>query len=261
MRHDITKATRRDRQILCGYFLSRFDQEALDCLGFASFTEAFNVLGCALDARPASIKNYRDEFDPIFPNSRKGWHGRALREHIKRALETYNEYSMAEIGDMIGQLLFQDDKMAAMPEVSRVLCANEEGDASSFAKRLITGKAAERYFTSHYPTMPPFENRKLTDTTQWGCGFDFKLSSPGDTDYLAVEVKGLRAKTGQIQMTELEYKMAGALSSRYFLVLVRNFEDSPFHTVYSDPVNCGLNFTPIRRTEIRQSWNASIESL
>lgn len=247
--------------MLCGYFLSRFDQDALDCFGFASFTEAFNVLGCALDARPASIKNYRDEFDPFFPNSRKGWHGRALREHIKRVLETCNDSSMAEMGDMIGQLLFQDDKTAAMPEVRRVLCAQEEGDSSSFAKRLITGKAAERYFTKNFTAMPPFENRKLTDTTQWGCGFDFKLSSPGDADYLAVEVKGLRAKTGQIQMTELEHRMAGALSSRYFLVLVRNFEDCPFHTIYSNPINCGLSFTPVRRTEIRHSWNATVETV
>ncbi len=258
MRHDLTKATRRDKQILCGYFLSRFDQDALNCLGFASFTEAFNALGYALEARPASIKNYRDEFDPLFPNSRKGWHGRPLREHIKRALETYSEYNMVEIGAMIGQLLFLDDKMADMPEVRRVLRAIEDGDSSAFAKRLITGKAAERYFTSNYPTMSPFENKKLTDTTQWGCGFDFKLSSPDNKDYWAVEVKGLRAKTGQIQMTELEYKMAGNLSGRYFLVVVRNFEESPFHTLHSDPVNCGLDFTLTRRNEIRHVWTASL---
>jgi hypothetical protein len=33
-------------------------------LSFESFVEAFNVIGYALGSKPASIKNYRDEFDP-----------------------------------------------------------------------------------------------------------------------------------------------------------------------------------------------------
>jgi hypothetical protein len=53
--------THRERQIVCGLFLSKFEKEALAYLGFKSFTEAFNTLGYGLQARPASIKNYRDE--------------------------------------------------------------------------------------------------------------------------------------------------------------------------------------------------------
>jgi len=49
----------RDKQILAGLFLSKFDLEGLNIFGLISFTEACNCLGYALGGRPASITNYR----------------------------------------------------------------------------------------------------------------------------------------------------------------------------------------------------------
>jgi hypothetical protein len=62
----------RNKLILTGLYLSKYDSLGLRELGFESFAEAFNVIGYAMGSRPASIKNYRDEFDPLFPNRRKG---------------------------------------------------------------------------------------------------------------------------------------------------------------------------------------------
>ena len=56
-------------------------------LGFESFTEAFNVIGYAMGSQPASIKNYRDEFDPLFPNRRQGWHKRPIRDYCRKVFE------------------------------------------------------------------------------------------------------------------------------------------------------------------------------
>jgi len=248
----------RDRQILCGLFLSRFDQTALEYLGFESFTEAFNTLGYALQARPASVKNYRDELDPYFPNSRQGWHKRPLRDHCKRIMDDYKEATLAELGDLIKELLSPVDELDSLPEVRRVLTRRDEGESSSFAKRLITGRAAERYFVSNYEQMPEFSGQRLTDTTQWGCGFDFKVSPVEGDSYSAVEVKGLRTRFGQIQLTQLEHEMAGALKDRYYLVLVRSFAEDPFHTIVRNPRHCGLKFTRVERKEVRFSWTANI---
>ena len=52
----------REKLILAGLYLSKYDAAGLMKLGFDSFQEAFNVIGFALGAKPASIKNYRDEF-------------------------------------------------------------------------------------------------------------------------------------------------------------------------------------------------------
>ncbi|MFT5633142.1 MAG: hypothetical protein ACI9SQ_000855, partial [Rubritalea sp.] len=37
--------TPRDKAILCGLFLSKYDNKALNTLGFTTFKEAYNVLG------------------------------------------------------------------------------------------------------------------------------------------------------------------------------------------------------------------------
>jgi len=64
--------TVRESQILCGLFLSKYDEQALAVLGFESFVETYNVLGSALSVSLATIKNYRDKLDPYFPNHQLG---------------------------------------------------------------------------------------------------------------------------------------------------------------------------------------------
>ncbi len=250
--------THRDRQIICGLFLSKFDQDGLQYLGFENFTEAFNALGYSLRARPASIKNYRDEFDPYFPNERKGWYKRPLREHCRLIRKSYEDASLVELGELIKSFLLPTQYTDSLPDVARVLAAHNAEATSSFAKRLITGRAAEQYFTANFHSMQEFSSLLLTDTTNWGCGFDFKLATPSGNWFCAVEVKGLRARFGQIQLTELEHDMAEALSDRYYMVLVRNFVEQPFHTIVKDPLNCRLQFMKTERKEVRLSWTANV---
>src|SRR5258706_15838564 len=79
----------REKLILAGLFLSKYDAAGLKKLGFESFLEAFNVIGYALGAKPASIKNYRDEFDPLISKRRKGWHKRPTREYCLGVFRLY----------------------------------------------------------------------------------------------------------------------------------------------------------------------------
>ena len=71
MELDSHRIALREKLILVGLYLSKYDSLGLKRLGFSSFVEAFNVIGYALGSKPASIKNYRDEFDPLFPNRRQ----------------------------------------------------------------------------------------------------------------------------------------------------------------------------------------------
>ena len=145
-----------------------------------------------------------------------------------------------------------------MPEVQRVIKAREPDFDSAFAKRLITGRAAEEYFLSHWTRMNEFVGMSLLETTRWGCGFDFKMTLGSGGSYSAVEVKGMRTKNGQIQMTELEHAMADELTSRFYLVLVRNFVEKPFHSIIRDPLHSDLNFNRKERKEICVSWAANV---
>jgi len=133
----------------------------------------------------------------------------------------------------------------------------DESD-SAFARRLITGLAAEQYFEAIQSRLPEFKNFAMENTTRLGCGYDFRLQSGNDKSFLAVEVKGLKERTGSLSLTPKEHKVAGALTNRFFLFVVKNFEESPFHEIYQNPLSGTLRFAKKERTFVHVSWLASV---
>jgi hypothetical protein len=55
-------------------------------------------------------------------------------------------------------------------------------------------------------------------------------------DFLAAEVKGLKGRTGSLAFAPKEHQVAKALRKRFFLFVVKNFAESPFHEMYQDPL-------------------------
>jgi hypothetical protein len=212
--------------------------------------QAFNVIGYSLGSGPASVKNYRDEFDRLFPdNPRVGWQ-RPLKTRSKAIFNDFNTLDFESFTDLIKGFLIpgrEDEK-----EIASIvkLDANE-----SVAKRLITGKAAEEYFKATYPTINEFREYKLKDATALACGFDFKLSLC--SDFYCVEVKGLNQNTGNIIMTEKEYFVANELRGNYCLFIVKNFSKKPNHRYIFDPINNGLEFKRLERTVVQVNYSTT----
>jgi len=244
--------TRRDKSILAGLYLSKFDSEGLRCLGFDSFAEAFNVFGLALGVRPASLKNYRDEFDPLFPNNRKGWYKRPIRGYCKAVYDSFGTLNLEAFTDLLKRIIYKErDLDVLIEEVER-----KQGDDSSFAKRLMTGQAAEQYFRSIYRQISVFRDLELEDTTKLGCGFDFRLFSP--RLFFGVEVKGLSEQSGTVALTSKEHSVASILRSRFFLFVVKNFKENPFYELYQDPLNGKLVFSRVEQRTIQISWTTKL---
>jgi hypothetical protein len=242
----------REKSILAGLYLSKFDSEGLRRLGFGSFVEAFNVIGSALGTRPASIKNYRDEFDPLFPNDRKGWHKRPIREYCKVVYSAFGSLNLEDFTSLLKRLIYKEhDLDLLMEEVE-----TKQGEDRSFAKRLITGQAAEQYFKTKYKEISPFQNFELEDTTRLGCGFDFRLFSP--TVFYGVEVKGLSEVRGSVALTSKEHSVASVSKSRFFLFVVKNFRENPFHEWYQDPLNGDLVFSRVEQKLVQISWMTKV---
>jgi hypothetical protein len=130
--------------------------------------------------------------------------------------------------------------------------------ASGFAQRLMTGLAAEHYFESVQPSLLEFQGLELENTTRLGCGYDFRLHKAKDDRFLAVEVKGLRGSTGSLSLTPREYEAAMAMRDRFYLVVVMNFQKSPFHEIFPDPLSGRLEFQRIERKVTQVSWLASV---
>jgi len=178
------KLTLREKSILAGLYLSKFDAEGLKFLGFDNFTEAFNVIGLALGVQPASVKNYRDEFDPLFPNERQGWHKREIRKYCKDIYDTFHTLNLANFSSLLKDIIYKDHDLDVLMEE----IAKSEGEKeSSFAKRLITGQAAEQYFKDNFLSVDIFKGYNLEDTTKVGCGFDFKLIAEEKNAILALK--------------------------------------------------------------------------
>lgn len=217
----------RNKLMLTGLYLSKFDRKGLEKLNFSTFTEAFNVLGYALEGSPASIKNYRDEFDPYFENSRQGWHGREMREHCKEVFDKYADLQFDEFSKIICSFLVKD--FVAQIEVDKILNVKRE---NSFVSRLSTGLAAENYFMANYKKH--FKEFSLLDTRTLGCGFDFKMNS--SNNFCCVEVKGLNLNKGNFLITQKEFDVASQLKDRYCLYIVRNFCDAPREEIFFNPL-------------------------
>ena len=238
---------------MMGLFLSKYDKKALDSFGFTGFKEAFNVLGYAVETPPSSIKNYRDEFDPYFLNPRLGWHHRELRDYCRDIMERTQDLSFEMFHAIINSFVVDE-----YVEISDIKSNHPITRERKFlANRIITGKAAEEYFVMNYRNIPTFSDFNLTDTTNLGCGFDYKLSL--NTANFYVEVKEINNRQGSILMTEKEHSMAEDLLERYCLFVVSNFKDSPMHQLFFDPLHCdNLLFHRQERQVIQVSYSTII---
>ena len=245
----------REKAILIGLFLSKYDKKALNCFGFSGFKEAFNVFGYSVKTPPSSIKNYRDEFDPYFPNGRKGWHNRELRDYCREIMTKVEKLSFDEFYRLINSFLL--DEYVSLEDFK----ANNKNtkQRKSMTNRLITGKAAEEYFVLNYANIEPFCNYSLIDTTNMGCGFDYKLSLGTDNFY--IEVKGINERQGNVSMTEKEYNMAEDLMERYCLFIVSNFKKIPEHQLFFNPINSGdLIFQRQEHHVLQVSYSTNIKN-
>jgi len=248
------KLTPREKSILAGLYLSKFDFEGLKYLGFDNFTEAFNVIGLAMGVQPMSVKNYRDEFDPLFPNDRKGWHKREIRKYCKDIFDTFKSLNLIDFSNLLKDIIYKDHDMDVLMEE----IAKSEGEKeSSFAKRLITGQAAEQYFRDNFLSVDLFKKYRIEDTTKAGCGFDFKLVPEEKERYFGIEVKGLNEIKGNIALTNKEHAVANFLKDRYFIFVVKNFKEKPFHSVYQDPI-VNMSFKRIENVITQINWNTSV---
>jgi hypothetical protein len=251
---DPQKIPTREKLILTGLYLSKYDSAGLRKLGFESFVEAFNVIGYALGQKPASIKNYRDEFDPLFPNKRRGWHKRPTRNYCLKIFTDYKNLDLETFSGLVKSFAGYDESAWSVVQPK----AKKPDGESFFAKRLITGLAAERYFECTHPTLAEFKNYAVENTTRLGCGYDFRLHPRVGSDFLAVEVKGLKEKSGSVSLTPKEHEMASALATRFFLFVVKNFREKPYHEVYQNPISSSLKFKRKETVAVQVSWLTAV---
>ena len=200
--------------IIVAYAMSRLDETFLQRFGFRSWNAAFAGIGSSLGVRPASMKNLRDEFDPIHPNSRIGWHKRPLCPNRQRVLGEFCDASDEAVIDVVARILAGDRTVQQMVTIPM---ATATDPAANVAERLRTGRLAEVHFMENCEAICGLSPDSLLDCRDFACGFDFRVHGQ---DLLAIEVKGLKTTHGSILFTDSEWNQANRRESNYWLIVV-----------------------------------------
>jgi hypothetical protein len=218
----------REQAIIISYYLSRFNDEAVNNLGYRTWKDAFEDLSEKLQINKHTIKNWRDEFDP-FHGHRAGWYQRHPRKTISNIISQFEQLEEFDIKQIAEEII--NGNKIDLPEID-----NSEKEVISnpiFILRGPTGKKAEQFFIEHHrKTNLPIEG-ELIDTRDLGCGYDFEIKSTTDRQF--IEVKGLASNVGGILFTNKEWEKAKHEREKYTVCLVSNINESPVISFINDP--------------------------
>jgi hypothetical protein len=236
--------------IVVAYAMSRLNTVFLERLHFRSWKNAFTRTGDSLGVPPASMKNLRDEFDPIH-SFRKGWHQRPLRPNRQRVLAEFCEVGDEALLEIVGRILHRDQK--SVEEIVRPLAFAKER-IENVAERLRTGRLAEEFFLANSEPLCGLPSKTLVDRRQDAAGFDFSVV---DRPQLAIEVKGLKESSGSVLFTDLEWRTACTRGNSYWLVVVGSLAATPKGKLWRDPAKSLTPKSDFRRTTI-VSWKVRL---
>ncbi|MDE3235482.1 MAG: DUF3883 domain-containing protein [Bacteroidota bacterium] len=242
------------------YYLSRFNNEALDNLGYTTWNNAFEDIGKRLNVKPHSVKNWRDEFDPLFGH-RAGWYQRPMspsRVKVVQALEDLNESQIRGIATDILTGKIKSDPEEVEQLLSIVTDDTKDKIPRKFILRAPTGKAAENYFIQYYKeTFNPIKGT-LIDCRDLGCGYDFKIESNGSKTY--IEVKGLADFSGGVLFTDKEWQVATEKGEDFFLCIIKNVNENPEINFIQNPA---FKIKPKKNiyTTIQINWSVTEKDL
>lgn len=237
--------------IVVAYAMSRLDAEFLRRFQLTSWREAFATAGRGLDVPASSMKNLRDEFDPMHANLRKGWHKRPLRPNRQRVLAEFCDISDEALLEIVTRILGGDSEVAEC--ISKPLTERRER-VENVAERLRTGRLAEEYFLHHAEEICGVSARHLVDVRNRACGFDFMFS---DRPNVAIEVKGMKTTRGAVLFTDYEWKEASRRQTDYWLVVIGSLVRNPRHRLIENPTSL-LRGQIVIRTAPVVSWRLAV---
>jgi hypothetical protein len=247
----------RSRQIIeyesliVAYAMSRLDRRFLEARGLPSWSAAFKEIGSQIDTKPASLKNLRDEFDPVHDNARRGWINRPMRPNRQRVIAEFSELSDDGLMEIVSRILSRDPVVTN--EVVEPL-ATSRSRLDNVADRLRTGRMAEEFFLCESNNICGIDADEILDRRNDARGFDFGVSSQAA---LKIEVKGLSVAAGDILFTDLEWNVAKQSRELYWLVIVGCLPDAPLAKLVVDPFAC-LRIRSVIERCTRVSWRTRV---
>jgi hypothetical protein len=238
--------------LIVGYAMSRLDRTYLTARQLNTWKQAYAQAGSLLRVAPASLKNLRDEFDPVHGNARRGWTNRPMRPNRQRVMGELCEVSNAALLEMVDAILMGDPD--AVQDVVKPL-SRPTARIHNVAERLRTGRLAEAFFREHCLEIAGVLESRLLDHRELFLGYDFGILSRAK---IAIEVKGIKQARGAIAFTDREWKEATLRRQDYWLVVVGNLATKPVAKLIPDPT-ATLHVKCHYQTTIAATWRATVD--
>jgi len=242
------------------YYLARFDKEAYLNLGYGNQEETHIKIGRLISIKPSTVKNWRDEFDPLFEH-RAGWYQRPMgpsRIRVVLALQNLDESQIREIVLDILSGKIQNDKEEFEQLLNIVATDDNKKRTPIFILRTPTGKAAEEFFIKHFSKNKKPTEGNLIDCRDMGVGYDFRIETEEKKCF--VEVKGLSDISGGVLFTSKEWSLAKSEGDNYFLCVISNLNEQPKLMFIQNPAKL-LNPKRNIFTSIQVSWSVTKNQL
>ena len=229
---------------LLGYGLAKFNMVFVKEFGFKTKTAFYEyIVSLNIAETTGVVKNRQDLFDPFFSNGRKGWWQKGdTYIHRKDLIDSlFGNLNVSQYARIV-KIYIQNDfgTVEKIEKISPVM-------RSQFKQLQLTGKEAEVYFMHNYKKIDAFSGGALDDARLFGDGYDFQVQVM--EKYYLAEIKGVRASSGSIRLTEKEFEMASEYKDDYGLVVISNLADLPKMTAIFNPVE-SLSLT---KKEVRRS--------
>jgi predicted HNH restriction endonuclease len=195
VKHNLSKIN--TKLSICEYFLSKFDMQAVNFLGFNTRDEAMVSISKKLGKENNYLKRRRDEFDVLTGSHRKGQRNRPPVADVLRIHNELKDLSFQELADRVQEILsvpnaiYPDDLLDNSPEY-------REGKKKTVQVNTYErNPAARQACINHY------------GATCYVCGFDFgktygskydgmihvhhlKMVSEADDEYTVNPINDLR---------------------------------------------------------------------
>ena len=157
--------------LVIAYYLSKFDNLAYERLGFGSMTGTHEQVGSILGVKGNTIKNMRDEFDPLHPNSRQGWYQRELRASRLDIVHKYSKYSEKELFEHVDAILHPSQR------VQNIFDGIDDEEMSRKDQQIIEGTVLEKKLMLYKRNQKSTKLCKERDGYSCqGCGFSYQDS-------------------------------------------------------------------------------------
>jgi hypothetical protein len=248
--------------LIIAFYLSKFDANAVQALGYKGITQALVEIGDILDVKWRTIRNMRDEFDPLHDNPRAGWYQREPIGSRRKVIELFDGLGFEAFTALVRGIIRnpQPGQSAGLEDVLRNIEEKENAGTNARTPRLFTsrgktGRMAEECFMQcFHQGLLPYDGN-LVDRRDDGCGYDFLIVGARE---VPVEVKGLAGTNGGILLTDKEWQTAGKMNN-YILFLAYNLaaeSPEPSWKIIENPAGV---LQPLRcvTVVVQTSWQVS----